>query len=389
MLLAGTGVATQRSYIMIAVMFFAVIVDRPAISVRNLALAGVLILVLEPQSALQASFQMSFMAVLGLTAAFEYWSEARRSRDKDYVTYPWWGRLARGLAAGFAAAIATTVIAGTLSSIPAAYHFGRLAPYSVVANGLALPVISFIIMPMALVSMIAMPLGLEAWPLWIMGQGIDLMVWISDWVASLPGAYVVVPQESAAAAIVTALGAAILCLMRGPVRLAGVAVIAAGIVFGSLQRFPDLLIERTGAVAAFRNEAGALVPTPGRKGRFALEKWLLANGEETAPVGAAERPGWTCGANRCSAQVKGKQIAFLSNEPADCGGADIVIAAFPLRGACSQISLRIDRFDLWRRGAHAIRFEAGGPVVTTARGEAGERPWVLDPLPRREPFRKR
>jgi competence protein ComEC len=71
MLLAGSGAATQRSYIMLAVVFLAIIVDRPAISLRNLALAALLILILQPETAIQASFQMSFMAVMGLAAFFD------------------------------------------------------------------------------------------------------------------------------------------------------------------------------------------------------------------------------------------------------------------------------------------------------------------------------
>jgi competence protein ComEC len=81
MLLAGSQAATQRSYIMLAVMFLAIIVDRPAISVRNLALAALLILILQPESAVQASFQMSFMAVMGLAAFFEYWNAPKPERD--------------------------------------------------------------------------------------------------------------------------------------------------------------------------------------------------------------------------------------------------------------------------------------------------------------------
>ncbi len=81
MLLAGSGTATQRSYIMLAVVFLAIIVDRPAISLRNLALAALLILILQPESAIQASFQMSFMAVMGLAAFFEYWNRPKPEQE--------------------------------------------------------------------------------------------------------------------------------------------------------------------------------------------------------------------------------------------------------------------------------------------------------------------
>ncbi len=76
MLLAEGGVATQRSFIMIAVVFFAVLVDRPALSTRNLAIAALLVLVFEPEAAVEASFQMSFLAVLGLVAFYEAWGDA-------------------------------------------------------------------------------------------------------------------------------------------------------------------------------------------------------------------------------------------------------------------------------------------------------------------------
>jgi competence protein ComEC len=78
LLLADSGVATERSFIMVAVVFFAVLVDRPAVSARNLALAALLILLREPEAAVDASFQMSFFAVMGLVAVYEAWSRRRK-----------------------------------------------------------------------------------------------------------------------------------------------------------------------------------------------------------------------------------------------------------------------------------------------------------------------
>jgi competence protein ComEC len=73
MLMADSGAATERSFIMIAVVFFAVMVDRPALSLNNLAVAAIIILLREPEQAMAASFQMSFMAVMGLAAFFAWW----------------------------------------------------------------------------------------------------------------------------------------------------------------------------------------------------------------------------------------------------------------------------------------------------------------------------
>jgi len=393
MLLAASGTATQRSYIMIAVMFFAMLVDRPAISVRNLALAAVIILVLEPDAAISASFQMSFMAVLGLTAFYEFWREWKQRRGVVPAEERHWAvKIGLKIAAGAVGALLTTIIAGAMSSIPAAYHFGRLSPYSILGNGLALPVISLIIMPAALASVILMPFGLEHWPLWLMGKGIGLMMAISDWVAHLPDAALLVPQLPALNAMALATGAALFCLLRGRLRLIGPVVALAAIVMPHGAALPDILVDRAGAAVAFRNGEGGLVPAPGRKGRFSIGKWLVASGDETSPAEAAKRVGWACDQTACTAKVSGKVLAFwrVENSPGSCAGIDILIAAFPLRGACPDIPTRIDRFDLWRNGAYGLRVAEDDTVtIETARGLAGDRPWSQKPLPRKGPYVKR
>src|SRR5207248_890041 len=145
MLLAGAEVATQRSYIMIAIMLIAILADRPALSLRNLVIAALIILTLFPEAALSASLQMSFLAVMGLLAFHEAWLEMQGAKPAEPA-----GPLLRSIRSiwrSFIATAFTTFIAGGLSSIAAVYHFGRLAPYSLLANLLALPVVSFIVMP--------------------------------------------------------------------------------------------------------------------------------------------------------------------------------------------------------------------------------------------------
>ena len=40
-----------------------------------------------------------------------------------------------------------------------------------------------------------------------------------------------------------------------------------------------------------------------------------------------------------------------------------------------------DRFDLWRKGGHALWLEKGGARVETVNGNRGRRPWVVRPKP--------
>ncbi len=328
---------------------------------------------------------MSFMAVMGLAAFFEYWN--RPKPEQEYRIESRKVYYARKFYKIALASILTTLIAGSFSSIPAAYHFGRLAPYGVLANGLAIPVISLAVMPFAVLSVVLMPLGLEAWPLAVLGKGLEMVLSISDHVAALPGAQRVIPQVPLASAIALALGASILCLASRQAKYAGGVLLVAGFALAQFNGFPDLLIERTAANTAFRNGSGELVFANTHKGRFAAEKWLQANGEEIAFKQAAARAGWTCEARSCRSEIKGKVIGyFLDGEgvPPACTGLDIIIAAYPLRGACKSVPTRIDRFDVWRMGSHAIVIKGGTTAITTARGLSGNRPWVVVPEPRKK-----
>ncbi len=387
MLLAGSQAATQRSYIMLAVMFLAVLVDRPAISLRNLALAALVILVMQPESAIQASFQMSFMAVMGLAAFFQYWN--RPVTENEYRVESRWMFYARKFGKILVASVLTTLVAGAFSSIPAAYHFGRLAPYGVLANGLAIPVMSLIVMPFALISVLLMPLGLEGYPLAILGQGLELVLAISDYVASLPGAQRIIPQVPIGAAILLALGAAILCLMQGRGRLGGVAAIAGGIAVAQFTTLPDIFIERSAANMAYRNAAGELVFAITQKGRFAGEKWLQTNGEEVSFKDATARPGWICVGRSCRASVKGKAVGFFldgADSQPSCDHLDIVVANYPLRGACKSVPIRIDRFDVWRKGSHAAFLDGQAISIVSGSAARGLRPWVVVPEARKKIF---
>jgi competence protein ComEC len=255
----------------------------------------------------------------------------------------------------------------------------------VLANGLAIPVVRFIVMPAALVAVSAMPFGLERWPLELMGFGLNRVLAISDWVAGLPGSTLVLPQIAAPGALLMAAAAAVLCLAARRHKPWSVALLLAGLLAARLTPFPDLLVEHTAANVALRNAAGELVFAQPRKGSFAAGRWLQSNGEQASLAVAAGREGWSCRAGICRAELKGRRIAYATDENAvlpECAAFDILISAAPLRGRCRNVSLRIDRFDVWKRGAHAVRLDDGKLSLSTSAGLAGQRPWVVVPTAR-------
>jgi competence protein ComEC len=386
MLLADSGSATERSYVMIAIVFFAVLVGRPALSMHNLAIAALIILILSPEQALAASFQMSFLAVMGLAAFFEYW---QRWQEKEYteIKQAAWQRYAKSALLIAVASIFTSVIAGGLSSIAALHHFGRVAPYGVVANALALPIVSVVVMPTALLATLAMPFGLSHWPLKILEVGLQAVMWVSDFVATLPGAAQSVAQWSASTAALSAIAAALFFLAKSRLRWLGVVPVIAALALHAQRIGEDILIEEQGRNVAVRLEAGKLALMDARKSGFAAKRWLGSDGDVATPKDAALRQAWDCTRLQCAAQVKGKRIIVLlraAEAYRPCPMADVLIAQYPLRKQCKGVVATIDRFDLWRNGAQALRITDAGVVIETAKGIQGDRPWAYVSEPRKK-----
>ena len=170
LLFSGSSIATQRSFIMLSVVLVAVLLDRRAFSVRNVAVAATIVLLLTPEALLTASFQMSFAATLALIAGFEIVSERRRKRLA--IGPPAERKAFRVAAYWIGGLMLTSILAGLLTASFAAFHFNRTAPLSLLANLAAMPMLTVLVMPAALIAVVLMPLGLESPALSIMDFGL-------------------------------------------------------------------------------------------------------------------------------------------------------------------------------------------------------------------------
>jgi competence protein ComEC len=238
LMISGSSFATVRSAIMIAIMFLAVILDRPALALRNVVLAACLILLLFPESLFDVGFQMSFAAVVALISVYEVLS----GRGAVFAS--------RGAVVRFVlfmgGIVLSTLIASAAVAPFAAYYFHKSQQYAVLANLIAIPICDLLVMPAALAALILMPLGLEAPALWVMGRGVDAMLWTAERVAALPGAVLRIPAMPTAAFLLMIAGGLWLALWQTRWRLAGAALVAAGLALAPTLRLPDLLIGATG-----------------------------------------------------------------------------------------------------------------------------------------------
>src|SRR5664280_1100101 len=208
LLLSGSEVATQRSFIMIAIVLIGVMVDRTAITFRTLTVAALGVLLLAPQAVVHPSFQMSFAATLALIAGYQYGLPWRADADSSIGARMalWGGREIAGL-------ILASLVAGLATTPYAAYHFHRLAPYGVIANLLAMPVVSAWVMPMGILGVLAMPFGFDALFWQQMGHGLDWMIAVALWVTSLPGAVGRIQAFGTGPLLLGTAGMLLLCLL--------------------------------------------------------------------------------------------------------------------------------------------------------------------------------
>ena len=265
LVLVGATIPTQRAFLMIGLVLLAVLLDRTAISMRPVAWAASIVLLLAPESLLGPSFQMSFAAVVGLVAGYEaiegrFPGRARgRSRDAHWA----WR-----LTLYFSGVALTSVIAASATAPFAIYHFNRVAAYGLAANLIAVPVTALWIMPWGLLSLFLMPLGLAAFALVPMGWGIEAVVGIAGLVAGWPGAVRLVPAMPVAALAAVALGGLWLCLWRRRWRLLGLVPIAAGFLAVPLSQPPDILVDGEAKLFAVRAGDGGLMLSSNRAARF-------------------------------------------------------------------------------------------------------------------------
>jgi competence protein ComEC len=374
LVLSGAEVATQRSFIMIAIVLCGVLVDRPALTVRTLAAAAFGVLLLQPESLLNPSFQMSFAATLALVALYERYVPmiAAPPMPGGGAIAHFSERTLRWLLLGTAASLT----AGIATAAYGAFHFHRLATYSVVANLLTMPLISLVIMPGALLAVFLLPFGYDVYGWKVMGWGIDGMMKVAQWVAALPGADGRFAAFGAGALLMATAGILLLALPATRIRLVGIPLLGLAFVLAVTAPRPDVLIDAEGEVVAVRGPDGRLTILDAASGRFIADNWLAADADRRK-ADKTTAAGFKCDDWGCVARLdNGSIVAVARRHEAffdDCRQAALVITRLEAPSAC-QVPV-IDRKTLAATGALSLRRIDGAWVEEAARPLYSDRPW--------------
>lgn len=154
------------------------------------------------------------------------------------------------------------------------------------------------------------------------------------------------------------------------------------------QAKPDLLVGRDGDLLALRANDNNFAVTGIERSNYSLEQWLRADGDQSDPADVLKRHGFNCDELACIAKRAGKTVSFIRHPAAvdeECATADIVIAQIPINRPCPNARIKIDRFDLWSGGAHALYFDGQSIRVETVAENRGNRPWSRAVATRKKP----
>ena len=363
--LSGANVATERAFIMVAVMLGAVLLDRKALTLRSVAIAGVILLLWQPETMLEPGFQMSFAATVALIAGF-------RAVDRRIVA----GILPRWAMPVFALVL-SSVIGGFATAPYAAAHFNRYADYGLIANLLSVPVMGSIVMPAGAVAGLLAPFGLAALPLWVMEQGATWILWVAHWVAGWEGAVTAIRAPGPwVLPLITLAGAAVI-LLTGRARIVAVLPATAALLLWVGAARPLVLISADGGLVGVLGPEGRTLSAPSGAG-FAAQNWLENDGDLATQATAALRPGMDGlpGARHFVAggvtgiALKGKTAADRVAQACDSADLVVVSVAVPVPpDGC----ILFDSVRLQQSGTIALYPVADGLRLIPSRGE--QRVW--------------
>ena len=379
-MLTGAEIPTVRACIAALLILLGIAAGREAFTMRLLAVGALVILLLWPQSLAGASFQLSFAAIAAIVALHEHprVKALLSRRDEGFPAKA--GRMLIGLVlTGLAVEVALAPIA--------LYHFHKAGFYGALANIVAIPLTTFIIMPLEALALLFDLAGLGGPFWWLADHSLSLLLRLAHLTASAPGAVALLPSMPRGAFALIILGGLWLILWRTRWRTFGLAPIILGAGWALSTPAPDLIVTGDGRHLAVRTDRGGFALLRDRAGDYVRDTLSEASGYEGELVALEDLPAAACSDDLCAVDIvrddrKWRLLASRSSRFVDfgplakaCAEADIVVSDRRLPSTCNPRWLKADRPFLARSGGLSIVL-GSDPEVTSVRDRVGDHPWV-------------
>lgn len=379
-LLSGAQVPTIRSCVAALLVLAGIAMGREAITLRLVATGALIVLLLWPEALAGPSFQLSFAAVTALVALLEHPRMAAFAARRDERLLRRCGRtLAVLLISGLAIELALMPIA--------LFHFHKAGLYGAAANIVAIPLTTFVIMPLEALALLLDTLGLGAPFWWLTSQVLALLLGLAHLVADAPGAVALLPTTGWGAFALMVTGGLWIALWRTRLRRWGAVPLAIGAALALLAPTPDLLVTGDGRHVALVLDGGRVALLRERAGDYVRDMLSEAAGAQGEPLPFDALAQARCSRDLCAADLVrgGRRWRILATRSpylvrwdrmvAACRAADIVISERRLPRGCTPRWLKIDRPLLRRTGGLAIDLDRGG--VDSVAAHVGAHPWSV------------
>lgn len=378
-IMTGAQVPTIRACVAALLILAAMMLGRSAITLRMIAAGALFVLIFWPESLMGPSFQLSFAAVVAIVALHEHPRiKVLVSRRQESVMR----RTGR-----FIFALFLTGLVVELALMPIAlFHFHKAGIYGALANVIAIPLTTFLIMPLEALALTLDLFGLGEPIWWLCEKMLLSLVGIAHFVASSPGAVTMLPTVSKCAFVLTLAGGLWVCLWTEKWRYLGAFPILIGMILMFGTRPPDIYITGDGRHVGIRNEAGELAMLRLRSGDF-IRNIILENAGVDGEAVSIER--WQnarCNTDNCSITLKSPDRSWVimatrsrnyvpaMSLAAACRRADIVISERRLPASCKPGWLKADRTMLRQTGG--ITIDLTRQSISTVHDWSGDHFWT-------------
>ncbi|MGQ0559605.1 MAG: ComEC/Rec2 family competence protein [Sphingosinicella sp.] len=378
-LLTGAEVPTIRACIAALLVLAGIALGREALTLRLLAVGALAVLLLWPESLVGPSFQLSFAAITAIVALHEHPSVQALLSRRDEGWFAYIGRLLLGLL--------LTGLAVELALAPIAlFHFHQSGLYGALANIVAIPLTTFLIMPIEAIALVLDLAGAGAPAWWLAGRLLSAVLSLAHVAAAAPGAVTMVPAIPRGAFALIVVGGLWICLWRTRWRRLGLLPILIGSAWALSTPTPDILITGDGRHVALRTEQGQLALLRPRAGDYVRDTLAELAGAEPEWLEMDRLAIARCNRDLCAANIDrdGRRWRLLATRSPHfvrwpqmvraCAEADIVVSDRRLPRGCQPRWLKADREWLGRSGGLVIVL-ASPPRVDTVAGQIGRHPW--------------
>ncbi len=378
-LLTGAEVPTVRSCVAALLVLGGLALGRDAMTLRLVASGALVVLIFWPDALAGPSFQMSFAAVTALVALAEHQGFKGFAAARDEVP---WRKGLRALAVMLATGVAVELVLMPI----ALFHFHKAGMLGAFANLIAIPLTTFVVMPMEALALVLDVAGLGAPAWWVTERALELLLFLAHSVAASPMASMLLPTLPGGL-FALMIGGILWCLLwRMRQRWLGLAPLCMGAIGALFLTPPDMVVTGDGRHVAVRVGQSMAILRSGA-GDYVRDTLSEGAGYDGALDPLAELAQARCSPDLCAVRVErgGRSWRLLMTRSAtmidrdrlehDCTQADIVVADRGLPYWCRPRWLKIDRRLLARTGGLAIDL-ARAEVHTVAKpGDA--HPWII------------